>query len=46
VQTGIEVVNLLLQKNGLQGQKIAYDGGIQILEKWQALGIIWGAVTE
>jgi hypothetical protein len=45
-RTGIEVVNLLLQKNGLQGQKIVYDGGIQTLGKWQALGIIWGAVTE
>ncbi|MFT7260926.1 MAG: hypothetical protein ACI9MS_002798 [Glaciecola sp.] len=45
-RTGIEVVNLLLQKNGLEGQKIAYDGGIQTLKKWQNLGIIWGAVTK
>jgi hypothetical protein len=45
-RTGIEVVNLLLQQNGLEGQKVAYNGGIQTLEKWQALGIIWGAVTH
>jgi hypothetical protein len=45
-RTGIEVVNLLLQKNGLDGQKVAYDGGIQTLEKWQALGIIWGALAK
>jgi hypothetical protein len=45
-RTGIEVVNLLLKKNGLEGQKIAYDGGIQTLKKWQNLGIIWGSVTK
>jgi hypothetical protein len=45
-RTGVEIVNLLLQQKGLQGQKIAYDGGIQTLEKWQALGIIWGAVAH
>ena len=45
-RTGDEVVRLLLSQSGLEGQQAAYDGGVQTLEHWQQLGIIWGAATN
>lgn len=41
-RTGDEVVRLLLSQNDLEGHQVAYNGGVQTLEQWQRLGIIWG----
>jgi hypothetical protein len=41
-RSGAEVLELLLDKNGLADQQAAYDGGVQTLNYWQKLGIIRG----
>jgi|TARA_B110000211_G_scaffold234520_1_gene304566 hypothetical protein len=41
-RTGEETLSLLMSQNGLAGQQAAYDGGVQTLQLWQRLGIIWG----
>lgn len=41
-RTGEETLKLLLEQNGLEGEQAAYEGGIQTLIQWEALGIIWG----
>lgn len=42
-RTGEETLRLLLCQNGLEQQQVAYDGGVQTLEQWRKLGIIWGS---
>ena len=43
-RTGDEALNLLLNKNNLDGQQAAYQGGVEILEQWLQQGIIWGVI--
>ena len=43
LSTGNDLVNTLLKQSGLEGSQAAYEGGIETLQQWHSLGLIFGS---